>query len=305
MKWQSRGEAGTKIGIFGIKVRYSGRNCYICNPESFFMKHISSVFYGMQSHCTHFIGIPVFLFLFTLLYHPFGMDEFLAVGGHYTLNLILMTVIVLGVLSLSRMLMFILRRVLDFNWATYILWCVMEVVFSGMFLSILLGIGWSGQIPYLTVMTRCIGYLAAIMVYPYAIINLTIQLVVVGRQAASAPQVDDKTLIRFYDDAKRIKLIVSSKAILYIEAEENYVHILHVDNDKVKDFCLRSSMRALEDNLSRHGLVRCHRSYFINPEHVELVKKDPAGYAVAQLRRSGLPSIPVSKRYYEALTKLL
>lgn len=270
------------------------------------MKHISSAFYGMQSHCTHFIGIPVFLFLFTLLYHPFGIDEFLAVKGeHYTLNLILMTVIVLGVLSLSRMLMFILRRVLDFNWATYILWCVMEVVFSGMFLSILLGIGWAGEIQYLTVMTRCITYLAAIMVYPYAIINLTIQLVVVGRLAASAPIVDDKTLIRFSDDQKRIKLIVSSKAILYIEAEENYVHIFHVDNDKVKDFCLRSSMRALEDNLARHGLVRCHRSYFINPEHVELVKKDPAGYAVAQLRRQGVPSIPVSKRYYEALTKLL
>ena len=270
------------------------------------MKNISSPYYRMPVHCIHFIVIPVFLFLFTLLYNPFGMDEFLGVGqGRYTLNLILMTLIVLGVLTISRMLIFILRRVLDLSWPQYILWCALEIIFSGMFLSIPLGIGWHETIPYFTVMIRSVGYIAAIVIYPYAIINLMVERVVLGRAAASAPVVDDKTLIRFYDDQKRIKLIVSSKAILYIQAEENYVHILHTDNDKVKDFCLRSSMRALEDNLSRHGLVRCHRSYFINPEHVELVKKDPAGYAVAQLRREGVPSIPVSKRYYEALTKLL
>ena len=259
----------------------------------------------MQVNCTHFIGIPIFLFLFTLLYNPFGMDVFLAgSAGHYTRNLILMTVIVLGVLSISRMLMFILRRVLDFNWGSYVLWCLMEVVFSGMFLSILLGIGWAGEIPYLKVMSKCIWYLAAITIYPYLIINLLVQLIVTSR-LASAPAVDDKALVRFYDDSKRLKLIVAANAILYVQAEENYVHIIHVDNDKVKDFNLRSSMRALEDNLAKHGLVRCHRSYFINPEHVELLKKDPAGYAVAQLRRDGMQPIPVSKRYYDALTKLL
>ena len=271
-----------------------------------FMKHLSSAYYGMQVNCTHFIGIPVFLFLFTLLYNPFGMDEFLAVGaGRYTLNLILMTTIVLGVLTISRMLMFILRKVLDFNWGSYTLWCLMEVVFSGMFLSILLGIGWAGTYPYFTVMTKCITYLAAIVVYPYIIINLLVQLLVTSRIAATAPPVEDKSLIRFYDDQQRLKLIVAPNAILYVAAEENYVHIIHTDGDKVKDFSLRASMNSLEDNLARHGLVRCHRSYFINPEHVELVKKDPVGYAIAQLRREGLKPVPVSKRYYDALAKLL
>jgi len=271
------------------------------------MTQISSDFYKMKVISTHFIGIPVFLFLFTLLYKPFGMEEFLAVGaGRYTLNLILMTVIVMGVLTISRMLMFILRKVLELSWPAYFLWCILEIVFSGMFLSILLGIGWSGTMPYLSVMIRCIVFLAGIMVFPYVIINLTVQLVVVSRQAALAPAaVDDKALIRFYDDQKRVKLIVASNAVLYIQAEENYVHIFHIDNDKVKDFSLRSSMRALEDNLTRHGLVRCHRSYFINPEHVELVKKDPSGFAIAKLRREGMPSVPVSKRYYDAITKLL
>ena len=93
--------------------------------------------------------------------------------------------------------------------------------------------------------------------------------------------------------------------MLFIEAEENYVHIVHLDYGRVKDFTLRSSMRALEEMLSRHGLVRCHRSYFVNSSHVDLVKKDANGFALAQLDREGLKPIPVSKRYYDSLTALL
>ena len=83
------------------------------------------------------------------------------------------------------------------------------------------------------------------------------------------------------------------------------MHIVHLDNGRVKDFTLRSSMRALEDLLSRHGLVRCHRSYLVNASHVDLVKKDVNGFALAQLDQEGTRPIPVSKRYYEALTALL
>ena len=153
-------------------------------------------------------------------------------------------------------------------------------------------------------MTSGILYLAGIVIYPYAILTLAVQLHLVDT-AKQAPPADEKTLVRFHDDQKRLKFIISSPAILYIEAEDNYVHIVHLDNGKVKDFTLRSSMRALEETLTRHGLVRCHRSYFVNADHVELVRKDINGYALAQLDRNGLEPIPVSKKYYESLSALL
>ena len=99
--------------------------------------------------------------------------------------------------------------------------------------------------------------------------------------------------------------MLSADAILYLESEENYVHIVHLDGGKVKDYELRSSMKALEETLEQHGLVRCHRSYFVNPSHVTLVKKDPSGYALARLSHEGIKDIPVSKRYYDSLTALL
>ena len=269
------------------------------------MKTISRVFYSMPANCLFFVVVPIFYFLFVLAYDPFGISDFLAVGKErYTLNLILTSIILLGVLTLSRMLLFILRRIIDLNWSLYIVWCVGEVVFAGLMFSILLGIGWAGVHPYLWVMSRCILLLAGILVFPYAIISMAVQLFVLNKRS-KGPAVDEKTLIRFHDDQKRLKLIVSSEAVLYIEAEENYVHIVHLDNGRVKDFTLRSSMRALEEMLARHGLVRCHRSYFINAAHVDLVRKDASGFALAQLDWEGIKPIPVSKRYYESVTALL
>ena len=57
--------------------------------------------------------------------------------------------------------------------------------------------------------------------------------------------------------------------------------------------------------MERHGLVRCHRSYFVNPAHVELLKKDESGYALAHLDCDGAKNIPVSKKYYDSLVSLL
>ena len=181
----------------------------------------------------------------------------------------------------------------------------MEVVFAGMMTSILVAVGWGGAIPYFTVMSKCLLYILAIVVFPYAIISLGVQVYVLGKRAQNVPFVDEKTLIRFYDEQKRLKLVLASTAVMYIEAEDNYVHIIYLDNGRVKDFTLRSSMRALEEVMERHNLVRCHRSYYVNPSHVDMVRKDENGYALAVLDREGMKQIPVSKRYYDNLTAIL
>jgi hypothetical protein len=252
-----------------------------------------------------FTVVPVFYFLFVLAYNPFGSHSFLSEGAGFTLNLIITTLIVLGVTVLSRVLVFILRNVLELNWSLYILWCVGEVVVCGLFMSIPMAIAYAPDHNYFTVMSQCVLFMAAILDFPLALITLAVQAYVLNRRARSAPQVDEKKLIRFYDEQKRLKLVVSSDAVLYIESEENYVHIVYLDNGRVRRFTLRSSMRALEEVLARHGLVRCHRSYFLNSAHVDLVRKDTNGYALAQLDREGLDPIPVSKRYYDALVHLL
>lgn len=284
--------------IFALAANIS----YLCVQMS---ATISRTFYKMPVITLFIIAVPVFYFLFVVWAEPFGMDEFLSVGkDRYTFNLIITTVILLGVMALSRMLLFILRRALDLNWPLYIFWCIGEIVFAGFMFSILLGIGWGGEKTYLNVLTQCVMSLAGILVYPLAITTMAVHIHVLQKRALG-PVTDDKSLVRFHDSEKRLKLIVSSDAIYYIEAKENYVHIIHQDAVRVKDFKLRSSMVAMEELLTKHGLVRCHRSFYVNPQHVALVRKDPSGYALAQLDREGLPAVPVSKTYYDSLAALL
>lgn len=267
------------------------------------MNTIARTFYKMPVNTLFIVDVPLFFFLFILAYKPFGIGSFLSVGAGFTLNLIIGTLIVLGVVSLSRMLLFLLRRNIGLNWPLYILWCFGEAVLCGLFLSIPLGIGWAGVRPYFSVMSLCVLYTAGILVFPLSILSMAVQLYVLSRPAGPAP--DEKTLIRFLDSEKRLKLVVSASNVLYIEAQDNYVHVVHLDGGKIKDFELRSSMRSLEEMLQRHGLVRCHRSFFLNAAHVTLLKKDAGGYALAQLDQAGAKAIPVSKRYYEALAALL
>ena len=264
------------------------------------MKTIPRAFYHIPVTVLFFTVVPIFYFLFVLMYNPFGSGELISAGVGYTLHLI-----ILGVMVLSRILLFLLRRVLDLNWPLYVLWCVGEAVLCGLFTSIPLGIAYLSEHTYFSVMSQCVLYMSAVLVFPLSILSLSVQAYVLNRQVQLAPAVDEKRLLRFYDEQKRLKLVVASDAVLYIESEDNYVHIVYLENGRVRRFTLRSSMRALEEGLARHGLVRCHRSYFLNAQHVDLIRKDASGYALAQLDHEGLHPIPVSKRYYEALMKLL
>lgn len=270
------------------------------------MKPIARTFYKMPVTILFFTVVPVFYFLFVLIYHPLNLEEFLDTGrGYYTIYLIVSSLIVLGVMVLSRILLYILRRVIDMNWSLYVLWCVGEAVACGLFLSIPMGIEWAGRMTYFTTMSMCVLSMIGILVFPISILSMAVQLHVLNKRADLAPVIDERTLIRFYDEQQRLKLAVSSEAVLYIEAEENYVHIIYLDKGRVREFTLRSSMRALEETLQRHPMVRCHRSYFINPNHVELIRKDSNGYALAQLDNDKVKDIPVSKRYYDSVTALL
>ena len=269
------------------------------------MKVISKDFYRMPSNVMHFVIAPLFLFVYVLTVDPFHVSEFLSYGGSsYTLNLTFITLIAIAVLSLTRMLMFILRRVMPMTWAVYIMWCVGEMVFVSLFQSLYMALVLHGDMPFFNVLTHCFWYLAMRMGYPYVVLALFLHIhYLKHRDEESMP--DERSLIRFYDEYKKLRLIIAQEAVLYIKSEQNYVYIHYLDNGRPKIYNLRSSMRALEDTLSRHGLVRCHRSFFVNPDHIRLVRKDSSGYAIAELDTPGLENVLISKTYYSAVSKFL
>ena len=115
----------------------------------------------------------------------------------------------------------------------------------------------------------------------------------------------DDSLMRFVDNTQRVKLMIASSAVLYIKAEENYVHIRYMEGERLKDYSLRASMKSLEELMQKHGLIRCQRSYYINPQHIKVLRRDKEGMITAELHTPLAQPIPVSPRYYDELAKWL
>ena len=64
-------------------------------------------------------------------------------------------------------------------------------------------------------------------------------------------------------------------------------------------------MKSIDEICQDNGLVRCHRSYYINPSHVKVLRKDKEGVILAEIESTNNIRIPVSKTYYNHLAELL
>lgn len=265
------------------------------------MKGIPSIFKRFANQIWYFVGIPVFFYLFMLVYRPFELRDFFdASRDLYAFNITMLMCIVLACLAITRIVYYFIWRRREMPLAGYISWCVMETAVCGAFISLFMWLISRRTIPYMQVLGISEEVAFLTMLFPYVLITLAMYyLSNEGTQMA-----EEDSLVRFTDQNQRLKLVIASSAILYLEAEENYVRIHYMENENEKDYVLRNSMKGLEELVGRHGMIRSHRSYFINPAHIKVLRKDKEGSIIAELDVAA-KEIPVSKRYYDQLSALL
>lgn len=267
------------------------------------MKQFPSVLFKLKMAAAHILGLPAFFLCFVLIFHPAEIESFFETQVMDSgFNLVMVSCIILLTLLCTRTALHFLKGALKMNLGKYIIWCVAETVIIALFMSLYLLLMHSSGLMYFAVVGKCVPFAFEILVIPYTILGL-LAFALEGAPADNAA--DEESLLRFKDSSQRLKLAIASSAILYIAAEENYVRIYYLDGDKVKTYVLRSSMRSIEPLVTRHGIIRCHRSYYVNPQHVALLRKDKDLGAIADLDAAGADSIPVSKSYYETIAKLL
>lgn len=258
-------------------------------------------FKSYPAQVIYFLLAPIFFLSFVLIYQPFDINDFFdADRGRFVFNIIMVTLILMASLALTRTLFYILRNVMKTNWTLYIIWCIGDVLVAAHFMILYSYLIYRGELNYFYVVSNCFKYSFLILIYPYAIISMAINMI-----AKSAQKDKDSTNIRFFDEYKKQKLVLAADALLYIEADENYVKIKYKDVDKLREYQLRNSMKSLEYLTDKYGIIRCQRSFYVNPIHVKALRKDKDGFIYAELDMEGLRDIPVSKRYFDTLAKLL
>lgn len=249
----------------------------------------------------HMIILPIFFFVFMLIYRPDGIDAFLK-NDMYGVHITIMSCIILVSMIITRLIYYFLAH--RFNYSLYIFWCVCEVIFTSFFIALYVWLIRGKDMLYLEVLRETFRFLSMALFFPYVIYAQALKIYDV-HISASDPNNDRINRMRFYDDRHNLKIVLTSSTILYITSEENYVNIFYTDNGKLRHYVLRSSMKALEELCQDNGLVRCHRSYYVNPAHIKVLRKDKEGVVFAELNASETIHIPVTKRYYGHLSELL
>ena len=263
------------------------------------MNTIPSFLQSWYAVLLHILAIPIFFLAFILFYESTWMIALLESGGNrIVFNTLMVCSILIGVISISRCIISQVYRHARFTWWQYAIWSFIEmIIFSGfaaLYLSLM-----HGDYEYFQALGQCIKVTFTILPYPYLLLALLL--------AYTKPdeQQNDEQLIRFTENTGRLKLVIASDVLVYIEAQENYVHIHYMEGDIQKEYSLRQSMRGIEELMTKHGIVRCQRSYFVNPKHVTVLRRDKDGIIQAELDIHGMKAVPVSPKYYDQLSKML
>lgn len=263
---------------------------------------------GYGSQVKYAVLMPLFYFVFCFVYNPFSMSAIYNVGGKsWTFHLLMLTCIMVGTLALTRLVFSFLYKYIPFKWWHYAVWCLGETLVTSFFFALYTSLFYrkSGGMPYFTALPYCFKTVSLTLIYPYLLCILLRIVSNKNADLAEAGQKPEESLIKFYDENKRLKLTIDPSAVLYVSADANYIKIHYIENDRVKAYQLRNSMKSLEGDAQRHGFVRCHRSYYVNPRHIKVLSRDREGVIYTEFTREGVGHIPVSKQYYDSLAKLL
>ena len=263
------------------------------------MIKIPASFHSVTATILHIIGIPVFFIGFVLIYESQWMLRYTDIGPGSTINTLLLASILIGGETISRITMLFIEQRNRMNWWQYTFWTLGEIFVFSCFAALYMALLY-GDLGYFPALGECLRMSFATISYPY--INFALLIAVIK---PDEDKVAEEDLVRFADSTGRLKLVIAHDVILYIEAQENYVSVHYMEGTTHKEYSLRQSMRGIEDLMDKHGIIRCQRSYFVNPRHVKVLRRDKEGMIQAELDVLNSKPVPVSPKYYEQLSKML
>jgi len=250
----------------------------------------------------------VYIILFLNIFIPFEIDKWAPDSfGSKFLSLSGFAVVGSAGIAFSQ---FVLRKWFHrehFLIKQFIVWIIFEL----MFLTVLLTFLYNNvnDIPsFIHEFQFSLKHTFLIAVIPYSIVLLILSLFqskseLVELKKESKKVVLSNELIKFPDDKGSLKFTMPLCDLLYLESTDNYVYIYYISHDKLKKELLRNSLKNLENIFKDTSIIRCHRSYMVNLENLNLVKKTGQKMMIKLNRVEDF--IPVSKTYQKGFKEFL
>jgi DNA-binding LytR/AlgR family response regulator len=100
----------------------------------------------------------------------------------------------------------------------------------------------------------------------------------------------------------KIALQVHPMHLFFVKSEGNYVEAFYFQNQKVQKELIRSSLKAIEKQLSSSDFFRCHNRFLVNLRHIQKVEGNARNLEL--VIENIEERIPVSRNKSEMLLKL-
>ena len=159
---------------------------------------------------------------------------------------------------------------------------------------------------------RMIGYTSLIGIFPVILSGILIQLRATQQNEESASDLsenlhpkkpDPESLVVLEADGGSL-LTLNVSEVRYIEAMQNYISVHHMQDAKLTKTVLRATVSGMAEKFEGTDVIRCHRSFLVNADHIQKVEGNAQGL---RLQLSGVEDheVPVSRSFIPKLRELL
>ena len=250
---------------------------------------------------------------FLVLYKPFSSTFWLSASSWRLAGLSLAFYLACIVFLLaSRELFFRFQKRQDAKIRHLAIWTAAELL--GLALIYLLftsSLGYSSHSSSGELLLRTVFCVALILVFPFLLsfMYATIQdkkeeIRLLQLNVAEKDVRPDIPMVNLYDHNGALKISAAQDDIFYIMSQDNYVSIYYLTGDTMNNYLLRCSTVQVEESLKGTSIIRCHRSYLVNLNHVKMLRHS-SGKAVIVLSDNTGTEIPVSRKYYKELRQFI
>lgn len=260
---------------------------------------------GIRCYIAHTIGVAIYTIAFLLLFRPYVLLSIMHMDSLvYKKQVCIVVFVCFTFTMVSRAILFFIPWKDKIGWNYYIPWCVIEALLTSFVVAGYVWFTFMKSMSFLYILGPCMLYTMTILLIPHVLITLIFIIIdmynssIKKQESNNSEDHSVRNKIRFVDSNDKTKLLISPNLVMYIQADENYLKVFHLEETSLGVCTIRNSMKAIEDICIRNNIIRSHRSYYVNTRKVKaLVREKDLFYAV--LDYPDAIKVPVSKSYIE------
>lgn len=272
------------------------------------MKNLIPHYYNSKRNTVLLVLVTaLFAELFILIFMPFQSRQWVDSDWQYLLWATLVVLVAMGVIALSRTLMYHYAKRHEINYISYAFWILGEVssmalIYTLFPLVILPEMSAKLDLTFFPLFREAVLDTAFILLIPYCALILWFELedknrrirILTGQLEQAGEMQPDR--LNLYDEKGELKLSVQPEMLYYIESADNYVLVHYEVAGKMQNMMLRTTLKRLTDQHRESDMLRCHRSYIVNFTKVRLLRRN-GNELLIDFGDERLPAIPVSQTY--------